>query len=130
MENESNENENIEPEEAQLAVGRRNRRFGVQVPLYNKDLSKASTQLSPDEYHDAVERQLRYQEDLKRKRITPKHVAIGIVILLFDVAILQLPPYLVKVIGIYDQVLLGQWIVGLVGVITVATFIYIFKSGR
>ncbi len=128
MENESNEK--MEPEEAQPAEGRRNRRFGVQVPLYKKDLSKASTQLSPDEYHDAVERQLKYQEDLKRKRITSKHVAIGIVILLFDVAILQLPPYIVKVIGIYDQVLLGEWIVGLVGVITVATLIYIFKSGR
>lgn len=128
MENESNEI--MEPEEAQPAEGRRHRRFGVQVPLYKKDVSKTSTQLSPDEYHEAVERQLKYQEDLKRKRITPKHVAIGIAILLFDVAILQLPPYIVKVIGIYDQVLLGQWIVGLVGVITVATLIYIFKSGR
>lgn len=128
MENESNEK--MEPEEPPLAEGRRNRRFGVQVPLYKQDSSKTSTQLSPDEYHEAVERQLRYQENLKRKRITSKHVAIGIVILLFDVAILQLPPYLVKVIGIYDQVLLGEWIVGLAGVITVATFIYIFKSGR
>ena len=123
-------NEKIEPQETQPAEGRRNRRFGIQVPLYKKDLSKASTQLSPDEYHDAVERQLKYQESLGRKRITPKHVAIGVVILLFDVAILQLPPYIDQVIGIHDQVLLGEWIVGLVGVITVATFIYIFKSGR
>jgi hypothetical protein len=47
---------------------------------------------------------------------------------LFDFAILQLLPYLVKLIGIRDQVLLGEWLIGLVGMITVATLIYIFTS--
>jgi hypothetical protein len=123
--------ENIEPQTGQsLERPGRKRRFGVQVPLYKKDLRPPSARLSADEYHAAVERQLKYQENLRRKRITPKHIAIGIAILLFDVVILQLPPYIIKVIGIYDQVLLGQWLVGLAGGITVATFIYIFTSGR
>jgi hypothetical protein len=107
---------------------RRGRRIGIQVPLYKKAPSKASTRLSPEEFHDAVERQRKYQENLKRQRIIPKQVVIGIVILLFDVAILQLLPYLVKLIGIHDPVLLGEWIIGLVVVITVVMLVYIFSS--
>lgn len=106
------------------------RRIGIQVPLYKKDSSKTFTRLSPVEYHDALERQRKYQEDLGRKRIIPRHITIGIVILLFDVAILQLLPYLVKLIGIHDPVLLGKWMIGLVIVITVATLIYIFSSNK
>lgn len=104
------------------------RRIGIQVPLYKKSSSKTPTRLSAAEYRDAVERQRKFQENLRRKGIIPKHVMIGIVILLFDVAILQLPPYLVKLIGIHDPILLGEWIIGLVVVITVATLIYIFSS--
>jgi hypothetical protein len=104
------------------------RRIGIQVPLYKKILNKPSTQLSPDEYHDALERQRKYQENLKEKWMTPKNLVIGVVILLFDFAILQLLPYLVKMVGIHDQVLLGKWLIGLVGVVTVATLIYIFTS--
>lgn len=107
---------------------RRSRRIGIQVPLYKKDLGKPSTQLSPEEYHDAVERHRKFQESLKRKWMTPKNAVIGGVILIFDLTILQLLPYLVKMIGIHDPVLLGKWLIGLVGVITVATFIYIFTS--
>ena len=107
---------------------RRNRRFGVQVPLYKKSTSESSTQMSPDEYHDALERQRKYQANLKQKWMTLKNLVIGVVILSFDLAILQLLPYIVKMIGIHDQVLLGEWLIGLVGVVTVATFIYIFTS--
>jgi hypothetical protein len=57
-----------------------------------------------------------------------ENLLIGVIILLFDFAILQLLPYLVKMIGIRDQVLLGEWLIGLVGVLTVATLIYIFTS--
>jgi len=60
--------------------------------------------------------------------MTLKNLVIGVVILSFDLAILQLLPYIVKMIGIHDQVLLGEWLIGLVGVVTVATFIYIFTS--
>jgi len=98
--------------------------------LYQKDSTRTSTRLSADEYHAAVQRQREFRESLRRKRITPRNIALGVAILLFDVAILQLPPYIIKVLGMYNQILLGQWIVGLVGVITVATFIYIFTSGR
>lgn len=104
------------------------RRFGIQVPLYKGTLDKPSTQLSPDEYHDALERQRKYQENIKEKWMTPKNLVIGIIILAFDLAILQLLPYLVKLVGIHDQVLLGKWLIGLVGVVTVAMFIYIFTS--
>jgi uncharacterized protein YqhQ len=107
---------------------RRVRRFGVQAPLYKKSTGESSTQMSPDEYHDALERQRKYQENLKQKWMTLKNLVIGVVILSFDLAILQLLPYLVKMIGIHDQVLLGEWLIGLVGVVTVATFIYIFTS--
>jgi hypothetical protein len=107
---------------------RRSRRIGIQVPLYKKDPGKPSTQLSPDKYHDAVERHRKFQESLKRKWMTPKNAVVGGVILIFDLTILQLLPYLVKMIGIHDPVLLGKWLIGLVGVITVATFIYIFSS--
>jgi hypothetical protein len=107
---------------------RRIRRIGIQVPLYKQNLGKPSTQLSPEEYHNAVERQRKFQESLKRKWMTPKNAVIGGVIFLFDLTILQLLPYLVKLIGIHDPILLGKWLIGLVGVITVATFIYIFTS--
>jgi hypothetical protein len=122
-------NKEIETQETQsMEDHRRVRRIGIQVPLYKPDPGKPSTQLSPDEYHDAVERHRKYQESLKQKWMTPKNAIIGGVILLFDLAILQLLPYLVKMVGIHDQVLLGKWLIGLVGVITVATFIYIFTS--
>ena len=122
-------NKEIETQETQSMEGHgRVRRFGIQVPLYKGTLNKPSTQLSPDEYHDALERQRKYQENLKEKWMTPKNLVIGIIILAFDLAILQLLPYLVKMVGIHDQVLLGKWLIGLVGVVTVATFIYIFTS--
>jgi len=124
-------NEENKVKEAHSTESRgRVRRVGIQVPLYKKDSSKTFTRLSPAEYHDALERQRKYQEDLARKRIIPRHIAIGIVILLFDVAILQLLPYLVKLIGIHDPVLLGEWMIGLVIVITIATLIYIFSSNH
>lgn len=107
---------------------RRARRIGIQAPLYKADLGKPSTQLSPEEYRDALERQRRYQISRKEKWMTPKNLAIGVVILIFDLAILQLLPYLVKMVEIHDQVLLGKWLIGLVGVITVATLVYIFTS--
>jgi hypothetical protein len=107
---------------------RRVRRFGIQVPLYKGTINKPSTQLSPDEYHDALERQRKYQENLKEKWMTPKNLVIGVIILAFDFGILQLLPYLVKLVGIHNQVLLGKWLIGLVGVVTVATLIYIFTS--
>jgi hypothetical protein len=127
MEKEPNKDTDIQ--ETQPMEGhRKNRRIGVQVPLYKKILGNSSTQLSPDEYHDALERHRKYQENLKRKWMTRKNLLIGVVIMLFDFAILQLLPYLVNLIGIRDQVLLGEWLIGLVGVITVATLIYIFTS--
>jgi hypothetical protein len=116
------------PETQPMEEHKRNRRFGVQVPLYKRILGKSSAQLTPDEYHDALERRRKYLEKLKRKWMTPNNAVIGVVILSFDFAILQLLPYLVKMIGMHDQVLLGEWLIGLVGVITVATFIYIFTS--
>ena len=106
----------------------RKRRIGIQVPLYKKILNQSQTRLSPDEFHAALERQRKYQEKLKQKWMTWKNLVIGVIILSFDLAILQLLPYLVKMIGIHDQVLLGEWLIGLVGVVTVATFIYIFTS--
>jgi hypothetical protein len=122
-------NKEIETQDTQSMEGhKRVRRFGIQVPLYKGAISKPSTQLSPDEYHDALERQRKYQENLKEKWMTPKNLVIGVIILSFDLAILQLLPYLVKLIGIHNQVLLGKWLIGLVGVITVATLIYIFTS--
>lgn len=124
--NEENKARDAHPAESR----RRVRRIGIQVPLYKKASSKTFTRLSPAEYHDAVERQRKYQENLGRRQVIPRHIVIGVVILLLDVAILQLPPYIAKMVGIYDPVLLGKWIVGLVGVITVATLIYIFKSSR
>jgi len=127
MDNEFNK-ENETQETQSMEDHRRVRRIGVQVPLYKKPLNKPSTQLSPDEYHDAVERHRKYQENLKEKWMTPKNAVIGGVILLFDLAVLQLLPYLVKLAGIHDPVLLGKWLIGLVGVITVATLIYIFTS--
>jgi hypothetical protein len=127
MEKEPNNDTDIQ--ETQPMDGhRKNRRIGVQVPLYKKILGNSSTQLSPDEYHDALERHRQFQESLKRKWMTQKNLLIGVVILLFDFAILQLLPYLVKIVGIHNQVLLGKWLIGLVGVITVATLIYIFSS--
>jgi len=84
--------------------------------------------VASDEYHNALERQRKYQESLKRKWMTPKNAVVGGVILIFNITILQLLPYLVKMVGIQDTVLLGKWLIGLVGVITVATFIYIFTS--
>jgi hypothetical protein len=127
MDNESNK-ENETPETQSMEEHRRVRRIGIQVPLYKPDLGKPSTQLSPEEYHDALERQRKYQISLKEKWMTPRNLVIGVVILAFDLAILQLLPYLVKMVGIHDQVLLGKWLIGLVGVITVATLIYIFTS--
>jgi hypothetical protein len=122
-------NKEIEMQEPQsIEDHRRIRRIGVQVPLYKPDPGKPSKQLSPDEYHDAVERHRKYLENLKEKWMTPKNAVIGGVIFLFDLAILQLLPYLVKIAGIHDPVLLGKWLIGLVGVITVVTFIYIFTS--
>ena len=119
----------VETKEAQSAEDqRRIRRIGIQVPLYKKILSKPSTQLSPEEYHDALERQRKHQGKLKQKWMTPKNVVIGVLILSFDLVILQLLPYLVKMIGIHDPVLLGKWLIGLVGLVTVATLIYIFTS--
>jgi hypothetical protein len=129
MNNESDKDK--EPPETQTKEDSgRIRRFGVQVPLYKKILWKSSTQLSPAEYHEALERQRKYQEDSKKKWLTRNNVVIGVVILAFDFAILQLLPYLISMIGIHDQVLLGKWLIGMVGVITVATFIYIFTSQR
>ena len=127
MDNESNKE--IETQDTQSMEGhKRIRRFGIQVPLYKEIPSKPSTRLTPEEYQDALERQRKYQENLKQKWMTPKNLVIGVIILSFDLAILQLLPYLVKLIGIHDQVLLGKWLIGLVGVITVATLIYIFTS--
>lgn len=127
MDNEPNKE--IETKEtSSMEEPRRIRRIGIQVPLYRADPGKPSTQLSPDEYHDALERQREYQRGRKEKWMTPKNLVIGIVILSFDFAILQLLPYLVKMVGIHDQVLLGKWLIGLVGVVTVATLIYIFTS--
>ncbi len=129
MENGLNENNKAHESHPTESL-RRVRRIGIQVPLYKKVSSKTPTRLSPDEYHDAVERQRKYQENLRRTQVIPRHVVIGVVILLLDVAILQLPPYIAKMVGIYDPVLLGKWIIGMVGVITIATLIYIFKSSR
>lgn len=129
MNNESDKESEL-PETQTKESRARNRRFGVQVPLYKKILWKTSTQLTPQQYHDALERKRKHQEQLKKKWLTPNNVVIGVLILLFDLAILQLLPYLVSMIGIHDQVLLGKWLIGLVGVITVATFIYIFTSQR
>jgi hypothetical protein len=127
MNNESDkETETQEP--PSLEEHRRIRRIGVQVPLYKPDPGKPSTRLSPEEYHEAVERQRKYQKNLKEKWMTPKNLVIGVVILSFDFAILQFLPYLVKIAGIHDPVLLGKWLIGLVGVVTVATLIYIFTS--
>jgi hypothetical protein len=118
-----------EKQETQSVEDRtRIRRFGIQVPLYKKTLGKPSTQLSSEEYRYALERNRIYQESLKRKWMTPKNLVIGAVIFILDLTILQLLPYIVKLIGIHDQVLLGEWLIGLVGVITVATLIYIFTS--
>jgi hypothetical protein len=122
-------NKEIETQETpSMEEPRRSRRIGIQVPLYKPDPGKPSTRLSPDEYHNALERQRKFQDSLKEKWMTPKNLVIGVVILLFDFAILQLLPYLVKMVGIHDQVTLGKWLIGLVGVITVATLIYIFTS--
>ena len=122
-------NKDTETQEPQSTESHgRIRRIGIQVPLYKRILSKSSTQLSPEEYHDALERQRKYQENLKRKWMTRKNLVVGVIILSFDITILQLLPYLVKIIDIHDQVLLGKWLIGLVGVVTVATFIYIFTS--
>jgi hypothetical protein len=122
-------NEENETQETQsMEKHGRIRRIGIQVPLYKPDLNKPSTQLSREEYHSALERQRKYLESKKEKWMTPKNLVIGAVILSFDLAILQLLPYLVKMVGIHDQVLLGKWLIGLVGVVTVATLIYIFTS--
>ncbi|MDO8989111.1 MAG: hypothetical protein Q7U91_05710 [Sideroxyarcus sp.] len=126
--NEEFNKENEAQEAPSVEEQKRSRRIGIQVPLYKKVLNKPSTQLSPDEYHEAVERQRQFQESLKRKWMTPRNAVVGGVILVFDFTILQLLPYLVKMVGIHNQVLLGKWLIGLVGVITVATFIYIFTS--
>ncbi|MBI5891936.1 MAG: hypothetical protein HZB47_14910 [Nitrosomonadales bacterium] len=120
--------ENETQETRSMENRRRTRRFGVQVPLYKKSPDKSSPQLSPEEFHDALERQRKYQENLKEKWMTQKNLVIGVVILSFDFAILQLLPWLVKMVGIHDQVLLGKWLIGLVGVVTVAMLIYIFTS--
>jgi hypothetical protein len=116
------------PETPSMEEPRRIRRIGIQVPLYKADLGKPSARLSPEEYHEALERQRKYQISIKEKWMTPKNLVIGIVIFLFDLTILQLLPYLVKMVGIHDQVLLGKWLIGLVGAVTVATLIYIFTS--
>jgi hypothetical protein len=122
-------NKDIEKQEIPSAKDRtRIRRIGIQVPLYKKDLGKPSTQLTPEEYHHALERHRIFQESLKRKWMTPKNLIIGAVIFILDLTVLQLLPYIVKLIGIHDQVLLGKWLIGLVGVVTVATLIYIFTS--
>jgi hypothetical protein len=122
-------NKEIETQQTQsMEEHRRNRRFGIQVPLYKDIPSKPSAQLTPEEYQDALERQRKYQEKIKQKWITPKNVLIGAAILSFDFTILQLLPYIVKMIGIHDQVLMGEWLVGVAGVLTVAVFIYIFTS--
>src|SRR5512141_2259475 len=87
-------------QETQSAEDRtRIRRIGIQVPLYKGDLGKPSTQLTPDEYHHAVERHRMYQESLKRKWMTTKNLVIGAVIFVLDLTILQLLPYIVKLIG-------------------------------
>jgi hypothetical protein len=127
MDNEPH-NENEKQEMLSAEDRKRTRRIGIQAPLYKPDLGKPLTRLSPDEYHNALERQRKFQESLKEKWMTPKNLVIGAVILTFDLVILQLLPYLVKMVGIHDQVLLGKWLIGLVGVITVATLIYIFNS--
>jgi hypothetical protein len=127
MDNEPNKD--IETQETQSMEDRkRTRRIGIQVPLYKPQTGTSSKQLSPDEYHDALKRQRKYQENLKEKWMTTKNLVIGIVMLTFNLVILQLLPYLVKMVGIHDQVLLGKWLIGMVGVITVATLIYIFNS--
>ena len=41
-------------------------------------IGKTLTLLPPDEYHDAVEHQRKYQKDLKCKQIIPRRIAIGI----------------------------------------------------
>jgi hypothetical protein len=56
MDSELNQ-ENETPETQSMEDHRRIRRIGIQVPLYKPDLGKPSTQLSPEEYHDALERQ-------------------------------------------------------------------------
>jgi hypothetical protein len=127
MDNESNKDIEVQ-DTPSVEDHRRTRRVGIQVPLYKPDPGKPSTQLSPDEYHNALERQRKFQESLKEKWMTLKNLVIGSVILSFDFVILQLLPYLVNMVGIHDQVLLGKWLIGLVGVVTVATFIYIFTS--
>jgi hypothetical protein len=126
--NDEFDKETEKPETPSTEYHGRIRRFGVQVPLYKKDPGKSSTQLSPDEYHAMLERRRKYLEKIKRKWMTPNNAVIGVVVLSFDLAILQLLPYLVKMIAVHDQVLLGKWLIGMVGVITVATFIYIFTS--
>ncbi len=126
--NDELDKEAVTQETQSMQGHRRIRRIGIQVPLYKKIPNKPSAQLSPEEYHNALERQRKYQESLKRKWMTPKNLVLGVVILLFDFTILQLLPYLVKMIGTPDPVLLGKWLIGLVGVVTVATLIYIFTS--
>ena len=119
----------VEKQETQSAEDRtRTRRFGIQVPLYKGNLGKPSTQLTPEEYRHAVERHRIHQESLKRKWMTPKNLVLGAVIFILDLTVLQLLPYIVGLIGIHDQVLLGKWLIGLVGVVTVATLVYIFTS--
>jgi hypothetical protein len=122
-------NKEIDTQDTQsMEDHRRIRRFGIQVPLYKGTINKPSTQLSPDEYHDALERQRKYQKNQNTKWMTQKNLVIGVVILTFNLSILQLLPYLVKIVGIHDPVLLGKWLIGLVVVLTIATFIYIFTS--
>lgn len=122
-------NNEIESQELQSAEERkRTRRIGIQAPLYKPQIGQPTKQLSPDEFHEALERQRKFQEGLKEKWMTPRNLVIGAVILTFDFVILQLLPYLVKIVGIQDQVLMGKWLIGLVGVVTVATLIYIFNS--
>lgn len=117
-------NKEVAPEE----TPKRSRRIGIQAPLYKNTPGKPTAQLSPDEYHEAVERHRNFQESLKRKWMTPKNALVGGVILAFDLTVLQWLPFIVKTIGLHDPVLLGKWLIGLVGVITVATFVYIFTS--
>jgi hypothetical protein len=120
--------DNMTQETQPMDGHRRVRRIGIQVPFYKPDLGKPTTQLSRDEYLSALERQRKHLENKKEKWMTPKNLVIGAIIFAFDLTILQLLPYLVKIVGIHDQVMLGKWLIGLVGVVTVATFIYIFTS--
>jgi len=108
---------------------RKNRRIGIQVPLYDPSEAPAPKRISADEYRAAIEHQKEYQEKNSSKRnIRPIHVAIGVMVIIFDLLITQFLPIIIKFIGVTNQVQLGEWLLGLTGVVTVGALIYIFTS--